>query len=51
MGLKKYGKKIIITGYGQTFAWFTIYSDQAKRKEAIREVRMCEDFIANPDIS
>ena len=48
---KKYGKKIIITGYGQLFLGFTIYRDKDKEKEAVREVRMNEDFIADEDIS
>ena len=48
---KRYGKKIIITGYGQLFLGFTIYHDEDKEKEAVREVRMNEDFIADEDIS
>lgn len=47
---KKYGKKIIYTGYGKSCANIDTYHDKEKEKEALREVKMNEDFIPDAEI-
>ena len=48
---KKYGKKIIYIGYGESCAKIDTSHNKEKEKEALREVRMNEDFISDSDIT
>jgi hypothetical protein len=47
---KKYGKKIIYVGYGESCSSIGTSHDEEKETEALKEVRMNEDFIAASDI-
>jgi len=47
---KKYGKKRIIAGYGESCAKVATYHDEYKEKEALKEIRMNDDFIPEIDV-